>query len=218
MTICMPLMSQQYHWFCFRPLSADNKVCIYVFVPNSSKKYTIWKYRRTGHHKCSQPALYPIPPGKMKRKYEPASNAWQPKAICQRIEENNKRLHLDNRWFCRLPHWTTSSLLKHANFNSKRIQKQKDYDNRRKMDDKRETICPVNSHERRIWHPPFWNWKNVLNNFERNGPTGYQCPQRRNKEVETLIQRYLWKYLLSYRSSLAGLLLIVEVFLIPASV
>ena len=62
-------------WFASDRYQPDNKVCIYVFVPNSSKE--VYNYESTDEQIIINAASYilSVPPGKMKRKYEPASNA-----------------------------------------------------------------------------------------------------------------------------------------------
>ena len=65
-------------WFASDRYQPDNKVCIYVFVPNSSKE--VYNYESTDEqiiiNAASLRSIHTT--WKMKRKYEPASNAWQP--------------------------------------------------------------------------------------------------------------------------------------------
>lgn len=202
MTICMPLMNSTISAGLLQTaislITKSVSMCLYRTLQRSIQ---LWKYRRTDHHKCSQPALYPY---HLERWRESTNRQATPGShnVCQRIRRTTKDFTLiidDSAVYHTLNDFRSAEARK---LYQQRIQKQKDYDNLKKIWMTSANNMPKGTvHERRIWHPPFWNWKTYWTTSERNGPTGYQCPQRRNKEVETLIQRYLWKYLLSYRSS-----------------
>lgn len=171
MTICMPLMNSTILAGLLQTaislITKSVSMCLYRTLQRSIQ---LWKYRRTDHHKCSQPALYPY---HLERWRESTNRQATPSGnnVCQRIRRTTKDFTLiidDSAVYHTLNDFRSAEARK---LYQQRIQKQKDYDNLKKnLDDKREQYAQGNSARKKNLTPAILELENVLNNFWKKWP------------------------------------------------